>query len=230
MKIEIWSDIICPFCYLGKKKLERAIENVGLKDNVEIIWRSFQLDPEFPSDKAVPSIQYLVERKGYPIQQINQIQKDLVERSLPYGIDFQFDKSLTFNSLKAHQLLHWSKKFGKSDQLKEVLLKAYFTEGLDLSKDEVLAEQVVKVVLSQNEALEVILTKEFLDEVDSDCYQATQIGVRGVPFFLINNRTSISGAQEDQVFEQLLKTEMIQSGIALKSASEGLCSLEEGCD
>ena len=214
MKIEIWSDIVCPFCYLGKKKLERAIEKVGLKDNVEIIWRSFQLDPEFPMDKAVPSIKYLVERKGYPIQQINQIQKDLVERSLPYGIDFQFDKSLTFNSLKAHQLLHWSNRFGKNDQLKEVFLKAYFTDGLDLSNDLVLTEQVVKVDLSQNEALEVILTKEFLDEVDSDCYQASQIGVRGVPFFLINNRASISGAQEDQVFEQVLKMEILKEPLA----------------
>jgi predicted DsbA family dithiol-disulfide isomerase len=211
MKIEIWSDVVCPFCYLGKRKLEKAMKAVGLNENVEIIWRSFQLDPDFPEQKAIPSSRYLAERKGYPMEQINQIQKHLADRSLQYGIDFQFDKSLSFNTLKAHQLLHWSQQFGVSDSLKEVFFKAYFTDGLDLSDEDVLTELVTKVGLKAEDAKKIIASQHYFDEIESDFYQARQLGVRGVPFFLINNRTSISGAQEDSIFEHILQTEITKS-------------------
>lgn len=206
------------------------MERLGLKVNVEIICRSFQLDPDFPEQKAIPSSVYLAERKGYPMEQINQIQNHLAEHSKQYGIDFQFDKSLSFNTLKAHQLLHWSQEFGVSDSLKEVFFKSYFTDGLDISNEDVLSGLVTDVALKAEDAKKIITSKNYLDEVESDFYQARQLGVRGVPFFLINNRTSISGAQEDQIFEQILQTEIIKSGFVPKSKNDGFCSVDEGCN
>ena len=229
MKIEIWSDIVCPFCYLGKKKLERAIEKVGLIDDAEVIWHSFQLDPEFPKDIAIPSAHYLSEKKGYPLNQIQAIQHQLREQALDYGIDFQFDKALSFNTGRIHQLLHWGNQFGKTNELKEVFLKAYFTDGIDLSINQNIAQLVTKVGLDENEALLILSSEKYKDEVEADYYAASQIGVRGVPFFLINNQTAISGAQSDEVFEQVLQTEMIKSGISVKTSTDGTCSID-GCD
>ena len=229
MKIEIWSDIVCPFCYLGKKKLERAIETLGLIDDTEVIWHSFQLDPEFPKDIAIPSAHYLSEKKGYPLDQIQAIQHQLRDQALDYGIDFQFDKALSFNTANVHQLLHWGNQFGKTNELKEVFLKAYFTDGIDLSINQNIAQIVTKVGLDEDEALLILSSEKHKDEVEADYYAASQIGVRGVPFFLIDNQTAISGAQPDQVFEQVLQTEMIKSGISVKTTTDGTCSID-GCD
>jgi predicted DsbA family dithiol-disulfide isomerase len=229
MLIEIWSDIVCPFCYLGKKKLEKAIESVGLNGQVDIVWRSFQLDPDFPIGISVPSTQYLSDKKGYPLNQIQAIQHQLRDQALDYGFDFNFDTALSFNTSLAHQLLHWSNHFGKSNALKEVLLKAYFTDGIDLSVSQNIAHLVTKVGLDEDEALLILSSEKYKDEVEADYYAASQIGVRGVPFFLINNQTAISGAQPDQVFEQVLQTEMIKSGISVKTSTDGTCSID-GCD
>ena len=229
MKIEIWSDIVCPFCYLGKKKLKRAIETLGLIDDTGVIWHSFQLDPEFPKDIAIPSAHYLSEKKGYPLDQIQAIQHQLRDQALDYGIDFQFDKALSFNTANVHQLLHWGNQFGKTNELKEVFLKAYFTDGIDLSINQNIAQLVTKVGLDENEALLILSSEKYKDEVEADYYAASQIGVRGVPFFLIDNQTAISGAQPDQVFEQVLQTEMIKSGISVKTTTDGTCSID-GCD
>jgi predicted DsbA family dithiol-disulfide isomerase len=229
MLIEIWSDIVCPFCYLGKKKLEKAIESLGLNGQVDIVWRSFQLDPDFPTGISVPSTQYLSDKKGYPLNQIQAIQLQLSDQAVEYGFDFNFDTALSFNTSLAHQLLHWSNHFGKSNELKEVLLKAYFTDGIDLSVSQNLAHLVTKVGLDEDEALLILSSEKYKDEVEADYYAASQIGVRGVPFFQINNQTVISGAQPDQVFEQVLQTEMIKSGIPSKTTIDGTCSID-GCD
>ena len=204
IKIDIWSDIVCPFCFIGKKKLEQAISKLQLSEQVEIEWHSFQLDPDFPKGKAIPSTTYLAQRKNYPIEQINAIQQQLTASAKVYGIDFQFEKALSFNTIDVHRLWQWSKTLGKSSELKEALMKAYFSDGIDLSKEENVLQVVENCGLDKLEAESILRSNQFSNEVDEDIYHASQIGVRGVPFFVLNNQFAISGAQDDSVFENAL--------------------------
>ncbi len=204
IKIDIWSDIVCPFCFIGKKKLEQAISKLQLSEQVEIEWHSFQLDPDFPKGEAIPSAEYLAQRKNYPIEQINAIQQQLTTSAKVYGFDFQFEKALSFNTIDVHRLWQWSKTLGKSSELKEALMKAYFTDGIDLSKEENVLQVVENCGLDKVEAELILKSNQFSNEVDEDIYHASQIGVRGVPFFVLNNQFAISGAQDDSVFETAL--------------------------
>ncbi|MFQ3325582.1 MAG: putative DsbA family dithiol-disulfide isomerase [Salibacteraceae bacterium] len=223
VKIEIWSDVVCPFCFVGKRKLEQAIKNLNAEDKVEIIWHSFQLDPDFPADKAYPSAQYLSERKGYPIDQVKAMSNQLVENGKGYGIDFKFDKALSFNTFNAHRLIQWSKTESKSDALKEALMIAYFTDGTNLTEEEKLLEVVNSVGLSTEKAKSILDSEEYFEEVRMDIYQAHQLNVRGVPYFLINEKTAISGAQADEVFENALKAELSAVKPLIESLTEGVC-------
>ena len=204
IKIDIWSDIVCPFCFIGKKKLEQAISKLQLSEEVEIEWHSFQLDPDFPKGEAIPSSEYLAKRKNFPLDQINAIEQQLTANAKNYGIDFHFKKALSFNTLEVHRLWQWSKSFGKSSELKEALMKAYFTDGIDLSKEENVLQVVENCGLDKLKAQAILRSNQFSNEVDEDIYHASQIGVRGVPFFVLNNQFAISGAQDDSVFETSL--------------------------
>jgi predicted DsbA family dithiol-disulfide isomerase len=204
LKIEIWSDIVCPFCYLGKKKLEQAIGKLNLKTSPEIIWHSFQLDPSFPKNISISSAQYLSEKKKIPSDQLNVMHQHLASQGKVYGINFQFDKALSFNTFDAHRLWQWSKKSGKSNEVKDALFLAYFTMGTDLSKNENLLSVISENGLDKDEAAEILNSDLFDQELEEDKYQASQLGIRGVPYFLINEKTVISGAQDDKVFEHVL--------------------------
>lgn len=206
VKIEIWSDVVCPFCYIGKKKLERAISKLNAADLTEINWHSFQLDPDFPEGVGIPSVEYLSERKGYSEEQVTIMHNRLAGQAKPYGIDFQFKKSLSFNTRKAHRLWQWSKQFGKANELKEAFMKAHFTDGIDLSKSEKLLQVVEGVNLNRSEAETALMNQSWDSEVQTDIDRARSIGIRGVPFFLINGKYSISGAQPDEVFDRALAT------------------------
>lgn len=204
VKIEIWSDVVCPFCFLGKKKMEQAIQKLDAEDKVEIIWHSFQLDPDFPLNTAVPSMENLSERKGYPIAQVRGMCDQLTAQGKAYQIDFYFDNALTFNTQNAHRLLHWAKTHDKSSQLKEALMYAYFTAGTDLSQQENLLAVVEKVGLDTTQAKEVLQSDAYQKEVEQDIKQARKLRIGGVPFFLVNEEQGISGAQPDQVFEEVI--------------------------
>jgi len=204
IKVEIWSDIVCPFCYIGKKKLEQAIEKLNALDQVDIVWHSYQLDPDFPLGKSIPSSEYLSQRKGYPVNRIREIHQQLVNQGNLYNIDFQFEKALSFNTGDAHRLWQWSRLSDKQAELKEELMKAYFTDGTDLSDTENLLAVAGRVGLDPLEAEKILKGKLFEEEVQMDIYQARQLGIQGVPYFLINEKAVISGAQPDQVFENIL--------------------------
>ena len=204
VKIEIWSDVVCPFCYLGKKKVEQAVQKLNAEDKVEIVWHSFQLDPEFPTNTSVPSIENLSERKGYPIDQVREMCASLTQQGKGYQIEFAFEKALTFNTNDAHRLIQWGKTLGKGSELKEALMQAYFSEGTDLSQQENLLAVVEKVGLDKEKAQSVLESDVFAQDVQQDIYRSQQLGIRGVPFFLINGETAISGAQADPVFEQAI--------------------------
>jgi predicted DsbA family dithiol-disulfide isomerase len=204
MKIEIWSDIVCPFCYLGKKKIEKAVRKLNLKTPPEFIWHSFQLDPYFPKDISISSSKYLSEKKRISEEQLDGIHQHLVSQGKLYGINFQFGKALTFNTYDAHRLWQWSKKYDKSYQVKDALFLAYFTDGIDLSDKENLLDVIAGTGLNKDEAAKILASDSYEREVEEDRYQASQLGIRGVPYFLINEKSVISGAQDDSVFENVL--------------------------
>lgn len=230
VKIEIWSDIVCPFCIIGKKKLEQAISKLNAEENVEIIWHSFQLDPNFPKNTSLPSIKNLSEKKGYPVEQVNQMCTQLTHQGKEYEVDFQFDKALTFNTWDAHRLIQWSKTVNKSNELKKALMHAYFSEGIDLSINENLLSVVKNAGLDVEKAKIVLKTDSYSKEIEQDIYQAQQLGIRGVPFFLINGKESISGAQSDEVFENVISSALKNIESKKTSTQEGICLPNGECE
>ena len=205
MKIEIWSDVVCPFCYIGKRKLEKAIEKFPFKDKVEIEWKSFQLNPDQETNPNTSTLEHLAQSKGWSMEQTREITSNVVNMAAAQGLEFDFDKAVVANTKNAHRLIHLAKEAGKGDAMKERLLSAYFSEGknvddfstlLDLGKEVGLEEEKIKVMLESN---------QYEDAVEQDIYESRQLGVRGVPFFVLDRKFGISGAQPDEVFDQTLE-------------------------
>lgn len=228
--IEVWSDIVCPFCLIGKKKLGQAIEKQNAQDQVEIIWRSFQLDPEFPKSQATPGMQNLTERKRYPANQVHAMCGQLTEQGKAYSIHFNFDSALTINTWDAHRLIQWSKEYNKSHQLKEALMTAHFSKGADLSTLEGLINVTNSVGLNSTEAVAVLASDRYSIEVSADIMRAQSLGIRGVPYFLIDGKQSISGAQSDAVFEQMIQGVLRDRKTKHDSSGAGVCLPNGECD
>ena len=190
VKIEVWSDVVCPSCYIGMQQLKQAVSSLNAKGDVEIVLRSFQLDPDFPKNKSMSSLKHLAEMKGLGMDRVQEMCVRLVPVGKKVHIDFKFDEALIYNTQDAHRLIQWSKTFDKSIALEKALLHAYFCDGIDLSM--------------QKNLLKIIEKEEFSEEINLDIERAKSLGVRGVPFFLINEKTAVSGYQEDGEFEKLL--------------------------
>ncbi len=227
--IEIWSDIVCPFCFIGKKKMELAIAKLKAEDKVEIIWRSFQLDPDFPMDSSISTNEYLVQRKGYPKEQVSTMTAQLTDQGKEYGINFQFKKARSFNTLNAHRLIQWAKNFGKSNELKEALMLNYFTEGLDLSITNNLMTVLEKVGLDIEKAKQILDSNDYKEAVEHDIFRSQELGIRGVPYFILNDKATISGAQNDSVFENILAAALKNIKPSKNGGQEGVCIPNEEC-
>jgi predicted DsbA family dithiol-disulfide isomerase len=205
IKIEIWSDIACPFCYIGKVKIERAIENTLFKDEVELIWKSYQLNPDLITDKSKNIYQSLAESKGLSIDVAKQMTSSVLAMGLENNIEFNFDTIVPANTSKAHQLLHFAKKFGKQTEAKSLLFEAYFIMGKNIDDMLVLSRIITQLQLNTSDFVDAIVAETYLPEIEIDQYQAQQMGVRGVPFFVFNNHFIISGAQPQHVFNNTLQ-------------------------
>jgi len=203
VKIEIWSDVVCPWCYIGKRRLERALGDFEHADEVEIAWRSFQLNPDTPAGTAVPTSEYLVQRFG---PQASQMTGRVAALGRDEGLVLDFDSSLTVNTLDAHRLLHLAADLGVGDAAKERLLRAHFTEGADLSDHETLVRLAGEAGVDQVRAREVLAGTEYADAVRADIELAQAFGATGVPFFVIDRKYGISGAQPAEAFLQALRT------------------------
>lgn len=205
IKVEIWSDLVCPFCLIGKKKIELAIRKLKAEKQVEIIWHSYQLDPDFPIGKPISSTDYLVQRKGISKGQLTGMYQQLKQTGSRYGIDFQFEKAISYNTLEAHQIWKWAKQFGKEDAWKEATMKSHFTKGQDLSSRKALLNLVSSIGLDAKSAEKILETKQYLAAVQDDFRMAEKLGINGVPYFYINKKEVISGAEDNAVFENALK-------------------------
>lgn len=207
MQVEVWSDIMCPFCYIGKRHYERALEQFPNKDNVEIIWKSYQLDPTIPEhfEKKTNVYEYLAERKGMSLEQSKQLHDNVLQMAKNAGLDYHFEKAVVANSFKAHRLIQLAKTKGAGDQAEERLFSAYFVEGKDLGETKTLIELGKEIGLTEAEVNEALMNDEYAYQVKQDIQEAESIGVRGVPFFVFNRRYAISGAQPTEAFSESLE-------------------------
>lgn len=205
MKIEIWSDVACPFCYIGKRKIEKAIAKFPQKDKIEIEWKSFLLNPDQITQPNKSSEEYLAEVKGWSLEQTKEITANVTNMAAEEGLEYHLDKSVVANTKKAHRVLHLAKTEGKGDEMKESLLKAYFTDSLNIDDDAVLLGLGKAIGLAEKTIQEVLSSDKFENEVDHDIYESRTIGVKGVPFFVLDRKFGISGAQPDEVFDQTLE-------------------------
>ncbi len=213
MKIEIWSDIVCPFCYIGKREFENALSQFSDADNVEIEWKSFQLAPDMPSNNNQSAYDYFAEKYSVSKDESIKAHNQVAARAKGLGLDYNFEKAITVNTAKAHQFIHFAKEHGKQDEAKEMLFKSYFTDGKNLDDLETLLELAKKLSLNQEALKKALIDEKFKDAINADINEGRKLGVRGVPFFVFDRKYAISGAQESQAFlETLEKTFNKESG------------------
>jgi predicted DsbA family dithiol-disulfide isomerase len=205
MKIEIWSDVACPFCYIGKRKIEKAISKFPHKDKVEVEWKSFLLNPDQITQPNKSSEEYLAEIKGWSLEQTREITANVTNMAAEEGLEYHLDKSVVANTKKAHRILHLAKTEAKGDEMKESLLKAYFTDAVNIDDDASLLMLSKEIGLEETAVKEVLNSDKFENEVDQDLYESRTIGVKGVPFFVLDRKFGISGAQPDSVFDETLE-------------------------
>lgn len=205
LKVDIWSDIACPWCFIGKRKFEAAVEEFAADGReVEVEYHSFELSPDTPAEFEGSTIEYLADRKGMPVEQVEQMLERVTSIAGAVGLDYDFDKVVHVNTLRAHQVLHLAKARGVQAAVKERLLKAYFEEGRNLSRAEELADLAAEAGLDRAEVLAALESGEFLPDVRADMTQARAYGISGVPFFVVDAKYGISGAQESSTFVQAL--------------------------
>jgi len=204
MKIEIWSDFVCPFCYIGKRKLEEALSGFPDKDQVEIEFKSFQLDPNASLYTGQDFYESMAIKFG-SVEQAKQMTAAITEQAKLVGLDFRFDTMKPTNTYDAHRLTKFATEQGKGAVLSEKLLYANFTESKDVGNIEVLAEIAEAAGLEKEAALAVLQnTQAYEKEVHTDIAEARQFGITGVPFFILNRKYAISGAQPTETFVQAL--------------------------
>lgn len=205
MTVEIWSDVMCPFCYIGKRRFEEALEQFPHKETITVIWKSFQLDPNTPSGNSRQYVEYLAQHKGMPMQQVSAMIAHVTDMARQTGLDFHFENAIVANSFDAHRLLHWALTQGRQNEVKELLLAAHFSEGKDISDRPTLVNIAVTAGLDAQEANSMLESDTNADEVRHDIREASQIGVQGVPFFVFNRRYAVSGAQNSSAFADVLQ-------------------------
>jgi len=202
--IEIWSDVMCPFCYIGKRRFEEALAQFPGKNSVDITWKSFQLNPNMVTDPKKNINQFLAEHKGISVTQAKQMNDRVTEMARGVGLLYDFDKAIVANSFDAHRLSHFAKQHGKQDAMEERLFKAYFTEGRNTADHKTLIQLAAEIGLDATEVRTMLSGDNFSDDVERDIYEAQQVGAQGVPFFVFNNKYALSGAQPSQLFLQVL--------------------------
>jgi predicted DsbA family dithiol-disulfide isomerase len=204
VKVEVWSDVVCPWCYVGKRRLESAVAQFG--EPVELEFKSFELDPAAPRVREGSNAERLRAKYGWSEEELDAMQTRIKGIGAGEGIDLRVEDTRSGNSFDAHRLLHLAKERGLQSELKERLMRAYFTEAEPIGEPEVLARLAVEVGLDADEVAEVLAGDRYADAVWADEQLAAQLGISGVPFFVVGGRYAISGAQPAELILQALET------------------------
>ena len=204
MKIEIWSDVACPWCYIGKRRFEAALAEFPHRDSVEVQWRSYQLDPGLPEHYDGTELEYLSTRKGLAPGQVSQMFEHVAEQAKGEGLNYRFDDVVVANSFTAHRLIHLAAAHDRQDAAKERLLSDHFEHGKDIGSREYLASLGQDLGIDAGELDELFTTDKYADDVRLDFEEGRALGISGVPFFVIDRKYGLSGAQPSAMFSQAL--------------------------
>jgi predicted DsbA family dithiol-disulfide isomerase len=232
MKVEIWSDVMCPFCYIGKRRFENALQQLSFRDEIDIEWKSFQLDPSVQHEPGKTIHQYLAERKGFSVQKAKELNDQVTGMAAGEGLTYDFDKAVVANSFDAHRFSHLAAKHGKGDAAEESLFKAYFSEGKNIADRDTLIQLGIDIGLEGTEVKQALEGDAYTQEVQQDIAAATTLGIRGVPFFVIDRKYAVSGAQSTEVFLQALDksfTEWKKDNNQLTTIQGEVCSTDGDC-
>lgn len=203
IKVDVWSDIACPWCYIGKRKFEAGAEEFG--GDVEVEYHSFELAPDTPVDFEGSEVDFLADHKGMPRERVAGMLERVTGIAKQVGLDYDYDALQHTNTIRAHELLHYAKSKGRQLDMKERLLRAYFVEGKHVGRVEKLADLAAEIGLDRDDVVRSLESHEFLADVDADKALASEYGIQGVPFFVIDGKYGISGAQEAATFAAALQ-------------------------
>jgi len=212
MQVEIWSDVVCPFCYIGKRQLEAALEQLPDRDRVQVTWRSFQLGPDTRTDPSRNAIQNLAEKKGWTLEFTRQAVADVSNRAQAVGLTFDYEQTKVANTFDAHRLVHYATSAGKGDDVAEALFRAYFVEGRNVGDHDSLAQLAAGAGLQEDEVRELLRSDRFADEVRRDLRTAAQFGINSVPCFVLDRKYAVNGAQGSPVLLQALQQALSETG------------------
>jgi predicted DsbA family dithiol-disulfide isomerase len=205
MLVEIWSDIVCPFCYIGKRSFEVACQQFAGAGQLKVQWKSFQLDPDARPTPGISPVEYLAERKGQSVEWAHKAHDHVTAMAAGVGLTYNLHKAIVANTFSAHRLLQAARLSGHDDALEEELFAAYFTHGKDVASFDVLTACAVAAGMDVDAAASVLQSDAHADDVQADIDQASVLGIRGVPCFVIDRRYAISGAQPPDVIRQVLE-------------------------
>ncbi len=204
MKVNIWSDVRCPFCYVGKKKFEKALEKFPYAEKIEVVWQSFQLDPNLQSQPERDPYDFFSEIKHISVEQVKAMHEHVKNAGKEAGIEFNFDNSKVANSLKAHLLIQLAKKKGLANEMEEALFKAQFIDADNIDDESTLVKIAASVGISEIDTKEALSSDELAHAVAQDGLMARQLGINAVPFFVFNDKYGVSGAQQPEHFLEVL--------------------------
>jgi predicted DsbA family dithiol-disulfide isomerase len=205
MRVEVWSDVVCPWCYIGKRRLETALERFPHRDQVEVVWRSFQLDPSVPEGETYATLPALAAKYGAGVEAMRANMARVEEVAAGEGLEYHLADGVSGNTLLAHQALHLAAERGKGGELKERLLHAHFEEGRSVFDVDSLAELAAEVGLDRAEVREVLADRRYLAAVHSDTATAQALGATGVPFFVVDRKYGAAGAQPAELLLNILE-------------------------
>jgi predicted DsbA family dithiol-disulfide isomerase len=205
MELEIWSDIACPWCYIGKRRLEAALENFEHTDDVTITWRSFELDPNAPAERPGELAGHLASKYRMAIEQARQSQEAITATAASEGLDFRLDVARSGNTFDGHRLVHLAAEHGLQAAMKERLMRGYFSEGQLISDPETLVALGIEIGLPESEIRELLAGERFADEVRADEQTAAGLGVSGVPTFIVDRKVGVTGAQPPELILEMLR-------------------------
>jgi predicted DsbA family dithiol-disulfide isomerase len=228
MDVEIWSDIVCPWCYVGKRRFEAALAGFEHRDEVNVTWRSFELDPTAPREREVDGATHLASKYGVPRERALEMQRSMTEAAAGDGLEFRFDIARAGNTFDAHRLVHLGAAHGKQDVLKERFMRAYLTEGEPIGDPEALSRLAVGAGLPEGEVRELLATERFAEEVREDERTAQSFGIAAVPFFVVDRKLGASGAHPPEALRELLERGW-RDRAPLATVAEGDACGPDGC-
>ncbi|WP_442768186.1 DsbA family oxidoreductase [Acinetobacter bohemicus] len=229
MRVDIWSDVVCPFCYIGKKRLEAAAKQAGVE--LEVHWHSYELDPEAPTRQEVSNSERLAQKYGRTVADVEDMQRNIAAMAAEEGIQFNWENANSGNTFNAHRIIHLAQSKGLGSEAKEAFFYSYMTQGLSIGERETIEDVAARIGLNPVEVEDVLDSEEYADFVKFDEEVAhDQLKVTGVPFFVFDQRIALAGAQPREVFLQVFEKALAAPEQPPIAAEDAAVCKDDACD